>query len=115
MPSNHVPGPFSKFWGSRQPLVQIDLVFALDVETDESRVPDQSAAVVDERNLALGAFLRHRLTLGVVEAGHLEMDFGLGDEGADFRKPKLFAAACKHDHGCLPCSVDRNGQSMAWL
>jgi len=47
---------------------------------------------------SLGALFGMALALGVGEASHLEMDFGLGDEGADFGKAPCRAAAGKYDH-----------------
>jgi len=67
------------------------------MRADKGRIGDQRTAILDERQLALGRVARLGAFLGKGETGHLELDLGLGGEGADFRQAEARAAAEQGD------------------
>ncbi|MGY4423345.1 hypothetical protein ACVWY2_005794 [Bradyrhizobium sp. JR6.1] len=99
------PGLRARLQAQRR--VEIEAVFALEMGADEGRIGDRLAVIGDERQLALGRGRRHGLLLAIVEPGHLELDLGLGHEGADFRQAEARAKAKKRNHMKLPIACGR--------
>ena len=73
---------------------------------DEGRIGDGLGLVHDIGHLPLGRAWRHRLFLGVGKAGHFQLDFGLGDKGADLRQAESRAKTIKRNHLRAPISLN---------
>ncbi len=85
-----------------QAAVQIDPVLVLDMGADEGRVGDQLAFIFNEWKLSLGRAVGPRHVLAIVEPRHLQLDFGLGDIGADLGQTEAGTEAVQGDHRRSP-------------
>lgn len=99
------PGLCARLQAQRR--VEIETVFSLDMGADEGQIGNGLAVIGDVGQLTLGRRRRHRLFLSVGEPGHLELDLGLGHEGADFRQAEPRAEAKKRNHLKLPIACGR--------
>ena len=84
--------------------VEIEAVFALDMRANEGGIGDALGVIDDIGQLPLGRGRRLGLFLAIGEAGHLQLDLGLGHKGADFRQAEAGAEAIEGNHAGLPIS-----------
>jgi len=96
---NALDRPGSRLLLRRQAGVEIRAMPVFEVAANEGGIGDHRAVVVDEWNLALGRLRRRAAFAAVGEAGHLELDLGLHDEGAGIGQSEGRSKAEKRDHG----------------
>ncbi len=87
--------------------IEIDVIFAFDIGADKGGVGNALSAVIDIGHLPFRRILRPCRLLLIGQAGHLELDFRLGNERADFRQAKACTCAVKDDHVVSPSDRDK--------
>ena len=87
-------------------LVEIELVFLLDVPPDEGRIRHDRAVVVDVGELALGRLAEALGVLAIDKPGELQEHQRLRDEGARIDEPEGRTERIDSDHWTLPVSTE---------
>src|SRR5258708_37146271 len=95
--------------------VEVKAVFGFEMGANEGRIGDAFDLVDDIGQLPLGRSRRPRLLLAVGQAGHLELDLGLGHERTDFRQAEAGAEAIKRNHARVPRSREMMREPSAPL
>src|SRR5262249_1914765 len=72
-----------------------------EMPTDEGRVSDLLASIVEVGELAFGRFGKARRIGAVGQAGDLQQSLGLGDEGAWIGKTELRSKRVERNHARL--------------
>ena len=84
--------------------IEIETVFGLEMRANERGIGDRLGVIDDVGQLPLRRGRRLGLFLAIGKTGHLQLDLGLGHEGADLRQAETGAEAIEGNHAGLPIS-----------
>jgi hypothetical protein len=87
--------------------VEIETVFAFKMRANEGGIGNALGLVDDIGQLSLRGGRRRRPLLAIGKTGHLQLDFGLGHERADFRQAEAGAKAVEGNHVRAPGFLNR--------
>src|ERR1700730_17933482 len=91
----------------REPGIEIEPVFFLNVKADERRIGNNQAVVIDVRQLAFWRLAKPAAICAVVEAGELQQQHGFDNKRTCIWKPEVRPKGVERDHGSgLPLSFD---------